>query len=65
MLCKVVVGVKAHNRGESFAVARRRGCLVESDTAYGARGKVERGDMCVWMCRINLDLVGLTYIRAK
>jgi hypothetical protein len=35
--------------------------MGESDTAYGARGKVEGGDILVWMCRINLDMVGLNY----
>jgi hypothetical protein len=43
----VVVGVRAHNRGETFTVARQRGWLVESDTAYGWRGKVRGGDMWV------------------
>jgi hypothetical protein len=61
----VVVEVRAHNMGESFTATRQREWLVESDTAYGARGKVEGGDMWAWMCRINLDMVGLRYVRAK
>jgi hypothetical protein len=36
----VVVGVRAHNSGGSFSVARRRVWLLESDMAYVARGKV-------------------------
>jgi hypothetical protein len=36
----VVFGVRTHNRGESFSVTKQRGWLIESDTAYGARGNV-------------------------
>jgi hypothetical protein len=62
----VVVGVRTHNRGESFTVARQRRWLIDSDTAYGARGKVGGGgDMRVWICRINLGMVGLRYVRTK
>jgi hypothetical protein len=50
---------------ESFTVARQKGWMVESDTGYGSRGKVEGGDMFDWMCRINFDMVGLKYVRAK
>jgi hypothetical protein len=37
----------------SFTVARYKGWLVESDTAYGARGKVEGGDICVSVIRFS------------
>jgi hypothetical protein len=43
----VDVGVGAHNRGESFTVARERGWLEESDTTYGARGMWGRRCVCL------------------
>jgi hypothetical protein len=59
-----VVGFRAHNRGESFVVARQRGWLVVRYGLCGA-GEGGGGDIFVWLCRINLDMVGLRYIRNK
>jgi hypothetical protein len=61
----VVVGVRAHNRGESFTVARQRG--VAGRVRYGLwLAKEGTGRRYVgWVCWINLDMVGIKYVRAK
>jgi hypothetical protein len=53
--CRCVVGVRADNRDETYAAARQRGWLLESDAAYGWRGKVWGGD-------IRVGCVGLIWI---